>query len=32
MVDGQLYYLTQDYHAPTATLNGYDIDKEKLMW
>ncbi|CAN5725529.1 S41 family peptidase [soil metagenome] len=29
MVDGQLYYLTQDYHAPTATLNGYDIAKRK---
>lgn len=28
-VDGQLYYLTQEYHAPTATLNAYDIDKRK---
>lgn len=28
-VDGQLYYLTLDYRAPTATLNSYDIDKRK---
>jgi tricorn protease len=26
-VDGQLYYLTQDYHAPTAVLNSYNFDK-----
>ncbi len=25
--DGQLYYLTQDYHADNYTLNAYDIDK-----
>ncbi|MEP6844442.1 MAG: PDZ domain-containing protein [Panacibacter sp.] len=28
-VDGQLYYLAQDYHAPTADLNSYDIEKRK---
>ena len=28
-VDGQLYYLSQDYHAETSVLNNYDIDKRK---
>jgi tricorn protease len=28
-VDGQLYYLTQDYHANNYTLNNYDIEKRK---
>ncbi len=26
-VDGQLFYLTQDYHATNYTLNAYDISK-----
>ncbi|HLX90657.1 MAG TPA: PDZ domain-containing protein [Puia sp.] len=28
-VDGQLFYLTNDFHAPNSTLHNYDIEKRK---